>query len=90
MVNAVMLGAVQGVAAMWGISPTNAVYVFAFLFSLMFGIAAAGKTGKPLAGAGVGFISLVAFGLMDAFPLWLLALPVLILVVVKGYDARRG
>ena len=87
MVSELWLNATQDVAILWGISPTNAVYLYALLFSVFFAIVIGVKSGKPIAGL-IGFLgSLLMFSLLDAFPLWIIALPLTIIIVI-GYYAR--
>lgn len=80
-----LLNLTQGVAVFYGVSPTNAVYLFAFLFSVMFGIIGGVRTERPIVGAVIFFVSLFAFAIMGAFPLWILALPVIILILLYSY-----
>lgn len=84
MVSELFTNATQGMAWLYGVSPANAVILFAFLFSVMFAIIGGVKTGKPIVGAVIFFLSLFVFAILDAFPLWIVALPLIIIVMVAG------
>lgn len=84
MVNQMLINATGGVAAMYGISNTAALYFMALLFSLFIGIYAYQKTQNGLAAVAGFFGSLFIFSLFDAFPLWILALPIVLIIFLAG------
>jgi len=90
LVNPLFLNAVQGVAVMYGLSPANTVYLFAFLFSVFFGIIAGVRSGRPLVGVGTFIGVLFLFAVLDAFPLWILALPLVVMLVLYTYQPHGG
>lgn len=82
MVSEIFTNATQGVAVMWGISPVNAVYFFAILFSVMIGIALGIKSGKPMMGVAGFFGMLIIFAMLNAFPIWIIGMALVIMVLI--------
>lgn len=89
MVNELFLTAAQSVAVFYGISPANMVYLLSFMFSTFLGIVSGVATKNKVVGfsAFVGFLFI--FAIMDAFPLWILAMATLIGGVLYWYMAGR-
>jgi len=78
-----------GISLFFGLSPTNTVYLFSFFFAVFFALVAGVGTGRAMVGVIAFAGSLFMFSLMGSFPLWVLALPAIILIFVFYY-ARGG
>lgn len=90
MVSELFTNATAGLAQFYMLSPENTVYLFAFLFSVCFAIIAGVRTGRPMVGLVIFFVSLFAFSLLGAFPLWIVALPVIIIIFIGRYAFGGG
>ncbi len=89
MVSEFLVGMMDGVAVMWGISPTLALYLHVFVFAFAIGLSLTLKTKNPLAGV-VGFLgTLLVFAMLDAFPLWIIAIPLILVLVIHFYLSKR-
>lgn len=83
------LDAVGDISIFYHMSPEMAVYFFALMFSVMIGIALGVKAGKPFIGL-IGFLgTLTTFTFLGAFPLWILAIPLVIVIMVGYYGGRQ-
>ena len=90
MVNQMLINATGGVAGMYGISNVAALYLMALLFSLFIGLVAYRETQSGWAAVAGFFGSLFVFSLFDAFPLWMLALPVVLVIFLAGRGGNNG
>ena len=88
MVSQLFLNAVGGLSVFLGLSPTNTVYLMAILFSVMFAIAVTVKWGRPLLGFGTFVAILFIFAILDAFPIWILAVGLAIIFAL--FQAGHG
>jgi hypothetical protein len=74
------LNATQGVGVMYGLSAVNTLYMFSFLFAVFFAIIIAVRFNRPMAGLLTFVLALFIFSLLGMFPLWVLALPVVLII----------
>ena len=67
---------------MWGIDPVFALYFYSFMFSVAIGLILGRSSGRPMVGL-MGFLGgILFFAVIDAFPIWLVALPIVIVMIV--------
>ena len=72
----------EAMAQMWGIGVTPAAWLTSLLFSLLVGIFLASKTRNSMIGL-IGFMgTLFLFSFFGLFPLWILALPIILLITL--------
>lgn len=89
MVNALFLEWGQYLASLFGISPTNAVYLMSFLVCVFLGIVAGVSSKNKALGFGTFVGMLFVFAILDAFPLWILAMASIIGGSMYYYLAGR-
>lgn len=81
MVSDIWLNLAQNMGVFWGLSPEFTVYLITFLLSVIIAIMITIKTENVMAGL-LGFMgALAVFAFMDAFPLWIVAIPTVILML---------
>lgn len=89
MVAEIFLSWAEPFGIMWMMTPEQAVYFLAFIFSVAIGGSLGFRFNKPYAGL-IGFLaSLGGFALIGAFPLWIVALPLIIILLISYY-AHQG
>lgn len=76
-----------GLDIFWGLSPVFTVYLFSFFFSVFMAIVLGVATGKPLVGVATLILMLGLFAMIGSFPLWIVAIPLVILIFVYYYGS---
>jgi hypothetical protein len=90
MVSAFFIGMFEGVAVMFGLSPEATLYLFVLTFAVGLGVSLGMRFGNVWMGI-IGFIgTLLMFSMLDAFPLWIIAVPMVIVAVITFYIRGDG
>lgn len=89
MVSELFINATQMVAVLWDITPIQAVYFYALLFSVFFAIVFGVASRNVFVGVFSFLGSLLVFSMLDAFPIWIILIPAVIVIVI-GYYAGGG
>lgn len=85
MVSEIWLNLAQNMGVFWGLSPEFTVYFMTFMLSVLIGIMVTIKTENVMAGL-ISFLgALTVFAVMDAFPLWIVAVPLVIIMLTYYY-----
>jgi len=85
MVSEYFLGMFEGIGTMFGLTPEAALYLFVMVFAVGIGASLGMKFSNVWAGL-IGFMgTLLMFAALDAFPLWIIAVPLVLVMLITFY-----
>lgn len=90
MVSEYFTGMFEGVAVMFSMSPEATLYMFVFVIACGLGLSVGLRFYNVWAGVIAFMGTLITFAMLDAFPLWLIAMPVVLIILVSFYMSNSG